>query len=121
MSDIGCEVYIEGSQAEGTYFTNCDNLKYIGDKGQNFSNSSITLYRLERSYYNQFNPYIRIDSFKYPRYFASQTQSQYIELTNITKVSFSPLGNYYHYKSYLDTGLIFAVFLIAMLKLIKKG
>ena len=121
MSDIGCEVYIEGSQSEGSYYTNCDNIKYLGNKLQNYGSSNIILYRLEQTTQSQFNPYIQVQAYKYPRYYSSQTQSQYIELTNITKVSFNPLGYFYHYRSWLDSGLIFAVFILLVLSLVKKG
>lgn len=121
MSDSSaCEVFITGGQVEGTFFTSCDNVKFLGDKLENYGNSSIYLYKTKANTQDSFNPYIIISPYKYPRYYGSRTQSQTIELTSIQKVSYNGLGNFYHYRSFLDTGLIFSVFIIMLLTLLKK-
>lgn len=118
VSDIGCEVTINGS-ASGTYFTDCDNVAHLDDSLVNTGVGTIYLYRFNSTTATQFNPYIQCSSFKLPRYYGTQNSS-YVELANITEVTYNPIGYYHHYKSWLDTGLIFSVFVLMLLSLLKK-
>jgi len=116
MSDTGCTVTFDGDQG-GTYFVDCDRVKFINDKDlTNTSSGHIYLYK-DKNYNHTI---ITLSPSVYASYYWTNgytSQTRYI--TNASNIRFNAMSNVYRNLDYIYLFVSFIVSVYCLFKMLR--